>query len=92
MYITQYKGKYLGRFVTAATAKAVYDEYVRETEDEDWEDYRSCPITVDESGNAFITLSGKKGAVQVALVPNQIWHQLTYQNKWNLSPKRICDW
>ena len=87
VFLTQYKGKNLGSFATASAAKAVYDEYGREKEEQDWEDHRSCSVTVDTNGSAIIALSGNRGEGQFALVPNQLWHQLTYRHKWNLSPK-----
>ena len=87
VYLTQYRGKYLGRFATAEAAQAVYDKHRHEKDQEEWANFCNTPVTLDTDGNAIIALSGQKGVGKYALVPIQIWHQLTYKHKWNIGNK-----
>lgn len=51
--------------------------------EQEWRDYQNTPITRDTKGNGIIKLTGKLGEGMQTLVPDKVWHQLTYKTSWN---------
>ena len=86
-YCARYAGVWFGAFDTIEAAKAVYDKKVAEINLSDWQNHLKTRIPVDIEGNAILSLSGKWSHGKVALVPKQLWHQLTFKKSWHLNSR-----
>lgn len=87
-YVSQFRGKVLGKFSDAEEAERVYNDRVKEILDKEWSDYAATPIKTDKDGHAVIALSGTLGTGNFTKVPAKLWHKLTYKNKkWGMNDK-----
>ena len=82
-YRARYKNKTIGMFLTVAEAKQAHTAYVKQLRDARWKAHLELPVTRDNEGRAVITLTGKVGSGQRAIVDDEYWHLLTFQKAWN---------
>ncbi len=84
-YRVSHQRKYLGIFASLEEAAACKVGHMRKTEAREWETHLKLPITRDASQRAVIALGGDAGQGSHAIVPESLWHRLTFRSKWNLA-------
>jgi hypothetical protein len=81
-YIAQYRCKRIGLYDTPEEAKIAYDKRVKDTYDKELASHLAQEIPRDSEGHAVIQLVGKDAEGRRAKVPDQLWHKLTFKQKW----------
>lgn len=80
-----YSKTHLGMFDTIAEAKEAYDIFVKNMQDKALAEHLLVDIPRDDEGHAAIALSGSKGEGMYTRVPEELWHELTFQTFWHFT-------
>lgn len=74
----------VGYFKTAEEAVIALEAKRAAIQSEHWNKHLEAVIPRDDNGNCQIALTGKRGSGKFALVPEDLWHQLTFRKPWAL--------
>lgn len=80
-----YAHKSLGVFMTVASAEAAVEAKKTDVENAKWKDHLARDITRDANNKAVIALTGKAGIGKFTIVPENLWHILTFEHSWHLA-------
>jgi HNH endonuclease len=85
-YIVRCAGVYVGSYDTVDEAVKSLERYREEKLRTQWETHKRTKILRDPTdGAAVIALSGDVGIGLYAKVPEELWHELTFQTSWHIS-------
>lgn len=93
-FVVSFKRKWHGVFATQDVAEAVYNNLALDHRSRSWDEHVRQPIPRDDDGNAIIPLGGQEGVGKVALVPDELFHVLTWEHSWTLANTGypVCNW
>lgn len=85
-FASAYKGLHLGTFATIEEAKLAYDNAVQAAYEKEWSAHLKTPILRDPNDSAaIIPLSGIHGAGLFSKVPDEYYHELTFNTSWSIT-------
>lgn len=81
-----FRNKLIGTYKTVKQAEAAYNSTVDGDLRSRWEQHQMVNPPRNEKGQTVILLSGRRGQGFQTIVPEQLWHHLTFKRSWGLMP------
>ena len=83
-YMVYHRRKHIGYFDTLNEASTAWGNAIWAERELKWIQHVAREIPLDESGQALIPLSGKRGNGAFTTVPPELYHTLTFGHSWNV--------